>query len=91
MKVKITNVSKKTVVVCGTYLAPKQQIIVDWDTLSDVAKSNVNSLQNLGIVKVVVIDLGEPKPQEIEQTETTDEIVEENKETKPTRRSRKSK
>lgn len=91
MKVKITNVSKKTIVVCGTYLAPKQQIIVDWDTLSDVAKSNVNSLQNLGIVKVVVIDLGEPKPQEIEQTETTDEIVEENKETKPTRRSRKSK
>lgn len=91
MKVKITNVSKKTVVVCGTYLAPKQQIIVDWDTLSDVAKSNVNSLQNLGIVKVVVIDLGEPEPQEIEQTETTDEIVDENKETKPTRRSKKSK
>ena len=91
MKVKITNVSKKTVVVCGTYLAPKQQIIVDWDTLSDTAKSSVNSLQNLGIVRVVVIDLGEPEPQEIEQVETTDEIVEENKETKPTRRSRKSK
>lgn len=91
MRVKITNVSKKTVVVCGIYLAPKQQIIVDWDTLSDAAKSNINSLQNLGIVKVVIIGFNELEPQETEQVETTDEIVEENKETKPTRRSRKSK
>lgn len=91
MRVKITNVSKKTIVVCGIYLAPKQQIIVDWDTLSDAAKSSINSLQNLGIVKVMIIGFNELEPQETEQVETTDEIVEENKETKSTRRSRKSK
>ena len=91
MRVKITNVSKKTIVVCGIYLAPKQQIIVDWDTLSDAAKSSINSLQNLGIVKVMIIGFNELEPQETEQVETTDEIVEENKEPKSTKRTRKSK
>ena len=86
MKVKITNVSKKTVVVCGTYLAPKQQIIVDWDTLSDTAKSSVNSLQNLGIVKIAVIDFDGLEEKETEKEEKIDEIEEEKKKNKTTRK-----
>ena len=89
MRVKITNISKKTVLVCGVYLAPKQSIIVDWDTLSDTAKASVNSLQNLGIVRVTIIDFG-GEPQ-IETQDQEEVVVDENETPKSTKRSKKSK
>lgn len=87
MKVRIANRSTRTILVCGVYLAPKKSIVVDWDTLSYTTQNSVNSLANLGIVKITF--LNSKKEQQIEEAiEEVEETLEEPKSTKRTRKSK---
>lgn len=79
--IRIVNVSKKIVTIGNMKIKPLQNIIFDYDNADEYTKNRINSLSNIGIIKIYLCFI-EPQVQE-----NNDENVED--ETKSTKRTTK--
>ena len=76
--IRIVNVSKKIVTIGNMKIRPLQNVIFDFDNADEYTKNRINSLSNIGIIKIYM------GPMEIQ--ETIDEIENVDDETKSTKK-----